>query len=123
MGGMGGTTRHGVLGTLGGNGSNDGSNNGSTWSPDQGSPGGDSSKALRAASVDHRAPRNGRGNGSGDGKNEGPWQQVRDDSTGRSYWYHTVTRETSWDRPPGVGGGVVLGGEGEKYIRLRSERL
>lgn len=27
------------------------------------------------------------------------WVEARDPETGKSYWYHPVTRQTSWTKP------------------------
>lgn len=49
----------------------------------------DSSKSLKAAKSSKEKPKKGR------------WKCVHDNSTDRVYFYHTLTREVTWERPAG----------------------
>ena len=31
-----------------------------------------------------------------------PWVETKDPLSGRSYWFHSATKETTWARPAGV---------------------
>ena len=47
------------------------------------------------------------------------WTEVKDASTGKSYYVNSVTNATQWDPPPGFGGGGGGGGEGGAPARAR----
>merc|ERR1740129_906475 len=41
--------------------------------------------------------------GSGASVGNSPWQEARDPTTGRAYYWHAVTRETRWTKPSAAG--------------------
>ena len=38
-------------------------------------------------------------------RSDGPWAQVADPNSGRTYWFNAVTNETSWEKPASAGRG------------------
>ena len=37
----------------------------------------------------------------------GTWDAVKDEASGDTYWWNTVTGETTWDQPPGAPAALV----------------
>ena len=54
----------------------------------------------------HGGPPGGGGGGMNSGPEEKVWAEARSPD-GKIYYYHTQTRETTWDRPEGPGVRIV----------------